>query len=278
MPADNPGMGSASVADAIEEARNPDGGFGPVAGADSEPETTAMVALATGDERARTWVEAAQRPDGSVGDRAGDVFRDLTSLAALVLPAGAAREHALDHLEAARATKTGEDPNVPHDPSARGWPWTTGTFGWVEPTSWAVLALRSLRPGSGVIADGLALLADRECDGGGWNYGNAEAFGQSLVPFGQTTAMALLALHDAAPGLEQRGLAALRRLAEEERDGTLTLALATVAFRVYGQAQAERTARWLRDALALPDPLDTATLAWAALALGSDPGKALLGR
>lgn len=271
-------MGSEAFGGSLERARNPDGGFGPVPGSDSEPEATAMVALATGDDRARAWIEAAQLPDGSVGDRVGDVFRDLTSLAALAMPDGAARERALDHLEAARATQTGQDPNVPHDPSTRGWPWTAGTFGWVEPTSWAVLALRTLRSGSAVVADGLEVLADRECEGGGWNYGNAAAFGVALPPFGQTTAMALLALRGAAPDLERRGLAALRRLAEEERDGTLTLALAAVAFRLYAQAEGERTASWLREALDLPGAIDTVTLAWSALALGPHPGKALLGR
>lgn len=271
-------MGPGAVGDALERARNADGGFGPVPGADSEPEATAMVVLATGDDRARMWIEAAQRPDGSMGDRVGDVFRDLSSLAALALPAGAAREHSLDHVEVARAAQAPPDPIAPYDTTLRGWSWTTGTFGWVEPTAWAVLALRALRPDAAVIQDGLAVLSDRECEGGGWNYGKANVFGVALPPFGQTTAMALLALHDAAPGLEQRGMAALRRLAEEERDGTLTLALATTALRVYGDAESERTASWLREALARPDPLDTVTLAWAALALGPDPWKALVRR
>ena len=59
--------------------RNPDGGFGPVPGAGSEPEPTALAALALDDPDAAAWLEDAQGDDGSVGVRAGAVFRDLTA-------------------------------------------------------------------------------------------------------------------------------------------------------------------------------------------------------
>ena len=40
------------------------------------------------------------------------------------------------------------------------------------------------------------LLFDRQCAGGGWNYGNSEVLGQKLHAYVPTTALALLALQD----------------------------------------------------------------------------------
>src|SRR4029077_14081273 len=60
----------------------------------------------------------------------------------------------------------------------RGWGWTPETSSWVEPTSFALLALE--QPGDGVAASSVkrrrelatSLLYDRMCPGGGWNCGN----------------------------------------------------------------------------------------------------------
>src|SRR5262249_56719053 len=51
-----------------------------------------------------------------------------------------------------------------------GWPWAEGNFSWVEPTAWAVLALR--RAGQGDhprVKEGQDLLLDRVLDNGGGN-------------------------------------------------------------------------------------------------------------
>ncbi|NLI75320.1 MAG: hypothetical protein GX442_02615 [Candidatus Riflebacteria bacterium] len=84
---------------------------------------------------------------------------------------------------------------VPIDTTIPGWPWRQGSFGWVEPTAWAILAFEAGGRGDHPRAEeGRRLLLDRSIDTGGWNYGNREAFDQELVPFWDTTALAILAL------------------------------------------------------------------------------------
>ncbi len=89
------------------------------------------------------------------------------------------------------------------DNSLQGWSWIEGTFSWVEPTAWALLALKACRsrglvvPGSDKrIREGDALLRDRVCVTGGWNYGNSSVFGKNLPAYIPATAIALLALQD----------------------------------------------------------------------------------
>jgi hypothetical protein len=263
---------SMDAAAALLACRAADGGYGVAAGAPSEPESTALASLALADADARSWLERAQ-VDGAVVFHAGTVVRDLTAVSVLALPSGASRADALSHLEGAQAPLMPDSPEVPHDPSTRGWSWTTDTFGWVEPTSWATVALRKYRPGSAAIDDGLAVLADRECVGGGWNYGNAEAFGVELPPFAQTTAAALLALQGTGSPLAERGASALRRLLTVESVGPLSAAMSAVVLRLLGDAGSSALAdRAVRDLAAVDRP-DAITLAWIVLA--SEPARAM---
>ena len=154
-----------------------------------------MVAIAFDDTVARQWLQGGQAADGSIVLRAGSVIRDETPLASLALGPGPGRERALDHVVRYQGAN-GDDPLV----NAFGWPWTDDTHGWTEPTAWGLLALRSLRPSAtDRIADAIALFEERECVGGGWNYGTREIFGVDIPPFVQTTAVALLGLGDARP-------------------------------------------------------------------------------
>ena len=82
-----------------------------------------------------------------------------------------------------------------------GWPWNDGTFSWVEPTSWCLLACKTAGPhfraaAAVRIAEAERMLADRCCVSGGWNYGNSNVLGKELSPYVPTTALALLALQD----------------------------------------------------------------------------------
>jgi hypothetical protein len=255
----------------LRAARWTDGGFGPHPGLPSEPEPTALATIALDDAAGRGWLASHQDAQGAIAFGAAIVVNDsATGLAAMALEDGAARERALDHVEGGLARSTPSTSSVPHDESVHGWAWTEGTFGWVEPTSRGVLALRLLRARSTSIADGVGLLRDRESVGGGWNYGNREVFGVELPPYAQTTAAALVALQGADAELERRGLAALRRLWREERDGMLSLAMATAALRLHGDADAAVAQRALEDATGTEDSVgDSVALAWAAIATGS---------
>ena len=259
-----------TIASRLREAQNTDGGFGPRAGLPSEPEPTALATIALDDADGRVWLGERQISDGSVPFDAASVVNDsATAFAAIAFDAGDGRERALDHLEATLARSVGSTTDVPHDASVHGWAWTEGTFGWVDPTARAILALRLFRPGAPAIDDGIGMLRDRETAGGGWNYGNRVVFGDDLWPYAQTTAAAMVALQHVDPELQGRGLSALRRLWRQERDGGLSVALATAALRLSRDEDAdvsERAVYQLFERTAFMG--DVVTLAWSAIATG----------
>lgn len=117
----------------------------------------------------------------------------------------------------------------------RGWPWISDTFSWVEPTSYAVLALKLAGYRThGRVREAEELLLDRACETGGWNYGNRIVLGRALVPFPVPTAMAALALqdvHQARQRVEQ-ALAFLHREVSQH-PSTLALALSIHCFHIF---------------------------------------------
>jgi hypothetical protein len=262
---------SVVVSERLIARRNPDGGFGPVPGSRSEPEPTALAALATDDPEASAWLERAQAPDGRIGIWAGPVFRDLTAVSAIAMRAPEATSAAISWIRVARARSEPSTQALPHDPTLRGWSWTLDTFGWSEPTAWAVLALRTLGSPGPELEDGLALLSDRECLGGGWNYGNRVVLGEELPPFVQPTGLVLLALHGLATPQVHRGLERLAGLWRQERQGLLSLAVAVAALRRHAHPEAVAAARSLRRRVDEVDIglIDTISLAWTSIALGA---------
>jgi hypothetical protein len=265
-----PMTGTMDLQPILDSRRNDDGGFAPVPGALSEPEPTALVAIATRDPDAAAWLEAAARPDGSVGIAAGPVFRDLTAVSSLAMRDPVAVVAAVDWVVRTQARAEPATEALPHDPDLRGWSWTLDTFGWVEPTAWAVLALRLHGSDGPELADGLAVLRDRECVGGGWNYGNRVVLDEALPPFVQPTGVVLLALHGLDEVVATRGLERLSALWRDEADGLLSVATAAAALRQHGHddAPAARHAlEGLLDGLDLARA-DTIALAWSAIALG----------
>jgi hypothetical protein len=258
---------------ALEGLRVDGGGFGAQAGQPAEPEPTAVAVLALDDDRGRAWLIDRQHADGRFTVVPGPVESTAaTALAALALAArpGAedARDRAVAVLPRLQARRPVFEPLVPLDATTRGWGWTPDTAVWVEPTAWAVLALRRLQPGAPMIADGLRTLADRECTGGGWNYGNRVVYGVELEPFVQTTAAALLSLQGASAELVQRG----RRLLLDRwrlEAGGLSLALALAALRLTGEAPvAEIETALVASFEATAFLGNTLATAWAALATG----------
>ncbi len=251
----------------LAELRTEDGGFAPASGGEAEPEPTALAALALDDGQARRWLAEHQRNDGGLLTGPEAIRNDTATALAAIATDGLARDRALDYLVQHRAHPIGFDGRFPHDASTRGWGWTSLTFGWVEPTARAVLALKLLRPGAPEIADGIAVLADRECTVGGWNYGNREVLGRSLEPFLQTTAAGLMAIHDTPSELRERAVAVVEALWPNEPGG-LGWAMSVIGLRLAG-----------RDASTFADELevlvdttnllnDGVALAWAVLALG----------
>lgn len=260
----------------LEALRNADGGFGMRSGQPSEPEPTALAALALDDDGARGWLASAQASDGSFGLNVGPYRNDSTTgLAALALPPGPERERALDHVERTRAERVEPSEAVPLDADAIGWAWAKGTASWTEPTARALLALRHLRPRSDVIVEGIALLRDREAVGGGWNYGNRTVLGEDLPPYVQTTAIALIALHGADAPLESRALEVLAGLWRSESSGGLSVATTLAAFRLHGREPEAAEAAEVLEVLVSDTGLvgDAVALAWTAITTGDGLGR-----
>ena len=82
-----------------------------------------------------------------------------------------------------------------HDSTLIGWPWVEGTHSWIEPTAWAVLALKAVglaqHPRT---REAVRLLVDRLLPDGGCNFGNTFVLGQQLLPHLQSSGICLLAL------------------------------------------------------------------------------------
>lgn len=265
------------------DAQNPDGGWGYRRGAASNTEVTALgqLALASSSSqasgRATRWLTEAQSTDGgwaSVPKISESSWP--TALAVLALSEDGVEESPV--LSGARwlVSERGKGNSwfsrlyfrlfparktVELDAHLIGWPWYSGTFSWVEPTAYALLALKRVRfrltreelkrhvPGAGArIREAEAMLVDRVCEGGGWNYGNTIVLGEELWPYPDTTALALLALQDVpgAPEIDE-SLAALVRMVETETSG-LALALAVLSLQLHDRdvthLRARLTALW----------------------------------
>jgi hypothetical protein len=122
-----------------------------------------------------------------------------------------------------------------------GWPWMAGTFSWVEPTSYFLMALKQIRlhlAGTNVderIRQGESMIYDRMCKGGGWNYGNSVVYGENLWPYADTTALALIALQNHRNVRENRvSFAALPNMLREENSG-LALSWSAICYEIYGK-------------------------------------------
>ncbi|MGH7966803.1 MAG: hypothetical protein ACRERD_34080 [Candidatus Binatia bacterium] len=83
------------------------------------------------------------------------------------------------------------------------------------------------------------LLYDRMCKGGGWNYGNTTVLQEDLAPYPDTTAVALIALHDHSTAeANQRSLRALEIMLTEVQSG-MTLSWSILCFALYGRDASE---------------------------------------
>jgi hypothetical protein len=237
------------LAHRLANRQNADGGWPASESGESATEPTAwalraLVAAGTAGsnggattrsrEGAVGWLVERQSPEGSwpISDRVPERGAS-TSLAALALAAtgdelllqrsATAAEWLLEHPGKQVSWRTRlwlrwnpERNPLEMDLAVRGWPWMEGMWGWIEPTSTALLLFHRLRDrldGSRVtaaIADGEAMLLDRTCPGGGWNHGLGRSHDEDLWPYPDTTAFALLALGPGRPEPAIReGLAAL---------------------------------------------------------------------
>jgi hypothetical protein len=251
----------------LVKTQNSDGGWGAIAGKRSNTEATALALLALDStsadtaiiDKAKNWLSMRQFANGSwpLNDTAKESSWS-TALAALAL--GAIRGSNDDRRRAIKAAAwlldqaggkpgflakiillvKGQKQVVRLDQNLIGWPWTEGNFSWVEPTSYCLIAVKKLQQSLPAdkarerIAQAERLIYDRICDGGGWNYGNSEVFGEKLWPYPDVTALALIATHNHPERREnQLSLGVLRELALKTDSG-LALSWALICHAVYG--------------------------------------------
>jgi hypothetical protein len=198
---------------------NPDGGVPYTAGTPSFSEPTLLMILAfiaAGQTQymkpLADWVLKRRNSDGSIGlndefPKEGLWATPLLAIAMHRLGFNTERDAAIDFILGFRSLSLRRSKENDLDTSLTGWPWAPNTTGWVEPTSWALLSLTLAGKGNHQRSiEGKKLLADRCLPEGGWNYGNKIVFNNTLLPFPDTTALALLALGTGNPDFTGKDL------------------------------------------------------------------------
>jgi Prenyltransferase and squalene oxidase repeat len=288
-----------AILGSLVDVQNADGGWPARRGSQSNTEVTALALIALRPvadghlagrlQRGLHWLSARQNSTGAFA-MTTNVERDswATALAILSLASFGIeprrRSMGARWLLAQEARGLGWFPSLLYrvspdampvrlNPDLKGWAWTEGAFSWVEPTAHALIALKKLRPelrGPAVdarIRSAERMLYDRACHGGGWNYGNSIVLGESLPPYPDTTALALIALQDhGTTDVNQLGLTALRGLLAEHPSG-LALSWSIICFSLYGHATTEWVTFLERSYRRTGFLGETKTLALALLAL-----------
>jgi hypothetical protein len=163
----------------------------------------------------------------------------LTALATEGTGEGAWRDRISASLIRAKGIALAPGPSpIRQNGQLQAWSWVDGTFSWIEPTALCLLALKKARTAD-VLAlermrDAEAVILDRVCNGGGWNYGNAQVFDQDLRPYVPTTGLALLAMQDRrSHAAVQQSLSWLTAHSTVEF-AAMALSLATICLHTYG--------------------------------------------
>lgn len=161
----------------------------------AEPTAYAAMALARADRmkaaiKAADFLAKLQLPDGSVPVQPRTTWPGWpTSLAILAWRAVDAKKH-FTHIfngEQWLLSVIGKpvpvSDEVGHDVTLIAWPWAEDTHSWLEPTTFAVLALRALGESEHPrTIEGIKVMLDRLLPDGGCNYGNTIVLGQLLRP------------------------------------------------------------------------------------------------
>lgn len=267
----------------LESSRATDGGWGyrPGGQPGAEPTAFAVLARRTLGLPARAgsaWLAKAQREDGSVSiqpERPKPTWP--TAQAILAWLADDSHADAVKRAATYLTTRTGKHwdrkltPVVAHDTNIPGWPWVAGTHSWIEPTCYAICALRLAKAGEERAASGRALILNRVVKGGGWNYGNNRVLGADLNPFPAPTGLVLVTL---LPGAKadpqvQASIAWLAKETDRVRSPN-SLAWTLLGLHAAGQSPSDAKAR-LESSYRRMEKRGLRTLDVALLVLASRP-------
>jgi hypothetical protein len=284
----------------LRSAQNQDGGWGFVSGSHSRTEPTAWALLALQGfaggkaadeavERGLRFLHETQLADGSWPSAAGQTKGCwVTSLACWVLLAR--KEQSPSLVRGLRwlgderprdaglwwrliRSLVGNRSVTSQNESLWGWPWTSGTASWVEPTSYALIVLGGSPEGLVAararrrqqLAEGM--LYDRMCQGGGWNCGNPTVYGVPGKPMVSTTVWPLLALRRHPQRAENLQSLAWLESSWQELQSPASLALAGIGLNAYGR-RSPSLGRSLRDLFEQKEVLwNIPAVAWTTLAI-----------
>jgi hypothetical protein len=230
---------------------NPDGGLPYAPGMPSFSEPTLLMTMAfiaaNKTKQAQPlieWILKTRNPNGSIGlsrefPREGIWNTSLLAIVMHQLGRQAERDAAVEFILRLKSIQLNQSQDNDINTRLVGWPWVPGTFGWVEPTAWALLSLTLAKKADHPRArEGFYLLEDRCIPGGGWNYGNRVVFGHTLMPFWDTSALALLALGDRNPDLTKMNLDFLEKSLPEIHS-LLSAAFICLCFSRFGRRTEE---------------------------------------
>ncbi len=217
----------AAAADFLTAARCPDGSLGYLPGQPGRLEPT-LLAGAAGLAAPVDWLAAQPWSWG---------MHLLPAALADHPGAASLREQTVERLLTIEGRRV-EDRHglLGFDATIPAWPWVEGTAPWVEPTACALISLKRTGHGGHIrVQQGAAMLVDRQCRDGGWNYGNPALLGTELESYlpptgwaamalsGPPVARALVRLRDALqqPSALTLSLAVLAHIAHQARPGAL---------------------------------------------------------
>ena len=279
--------------------QNPDGGWGALRGKRSNTEATSLavaalkaltdIELTESRKRGVAWLVRQQNQDHSWP--LNETVKEGSWTTALAITAlGDIAENSERVLAAARwlLEQEGSKPGILAEivlwatgksganklnKDLIGWSWVPRSFSWVEPTSYALIALKKQRgrlAGTNVderIRQADAMIYDRMCTGGGWNYGNSKVLDYALWPYPDITALALIAMQDHAnEKANQESLQVLSKIALEADSG-FGLCWAAICLNLYGRDHSQFHKRIEKRFAATAFLGETKTLALALIAL-----------
>ncbi len=260
----------------LQKVQNADGGWGYYAGkmSFSEPTCFTILALSNSElyelntQNGLSWLTNQQLKDGGWKVSPNDDEASWTTSHAVIVLATLGRQKTrhtslkdlvrdlgVPWLLNAHGHLLSVNKLLKLDTKARGWPWMKGTSSWVEPTAYALIALKLAmsRHDSWLVSyppqtytkynqraqDAEALFFDTMCKGGGWNYGNSCVLGVDLKPFISTTAITLIALqgceeNEMAHKAIQQGLNLIKAPVDIELSA-LSLAWSIICLSIYGE-------------------------------------------
>lgn len=247
-----------------------DGSWGYRPGGAGYVEPTALAVLALlgeGDGRAEAidglrralgWLVGAQHQDGSWGISTLDEGPSWMTAYAIWALAAARRmpgstdasafvERALGWLLAEAGPQVSSESERAElrriggiDGTLVGWSWIPGDSYWVFPTAISMIAAAQAgRRDHARVRQGVEMLRDRACVGGGWNIGNPYMLDKAFAPTAVDTAAAILALAAAGLGADPLAEAGRTRLRSLLAETTSPLGLAWGAIALRGHDGAD---------------------------------------